>query len=468
MRGRKSCREYNEDKVENSAAAEHETPVDLDGVARFGDARQVPEKLSASEEKEEILEVSSFEGHDDIDEDEDKNDGMQPWQSSAARNYATSPAPSEAGEDTEQPKDAPKKNADVENVADDTGFVADSEEDEDQDAENSGEDSSWSEDDDEGRRETQKARPHSSRRKRGGDIAAHGILLQRFDENIIEEISNDDVSTASLPPWAYLIVGNIANKRTWHLPVRDAQGRISRKLLTKARQILQRGITTSKSTSIKTTREVRMRVRRLSRHVWPGLPTLEVHSSMKLDKAEDTIDEKLKSELHYLQNAYKRANPDHEDDEGARRVEHTLLREETQALLKELQPSPKEEPSDGEGDEEMDEDTEEVVQMKQAAALVEKMRSRRKQMMRSITAPAQLPSEKALDKPSRSLEAPKMPRLTSDSVLTKPSRGGMLRIVADPVCIGNSKAALRAKKLERHRVSQRGTRSGMPRFGKRP
>ena len=173
---------------------------------------------------------------------------------------------------------------------------------------------------------------------------------------------------------------------------------------------------------------------------------------MKLDKAEDTIDEKLKSELHYLQNAYKRANPDHEDDEGARRVEHTLLREETQALLKELQPSPKEEPSDGEGDEEMDEDTEEVVQMKQAAALVEKMRSRRKQMMRSITAPAQLPSEKALDKPSRSLEAPKMPRLTSDSVLTKPSRGGMLRIVADPVCIGNSKAALRAKKLERHRA----------------
>ena len=146
------------------------------------------------------MEVSSFEGDDDIDEDEVKNDGMQPWQVQL-REYATSPAPSEAVEDTEQGM-LPKKMQTLKKVADDKGFVADSEEDEDQDAENSGEDSSWSEDDDEGRRETQKARPHSSRRKRGGDIAAHGILLQRFDENIIEEISNDDVSTASLPPWS--------------------------------------------------------------------------------------------------------------------------------------------------------------------------------------------------------------------------------------------------------------------------
>ena len=277
--------------------------------------------------------MSSFDGDVEDEEHETEREateeaGMQPWQSTPLLAPARSSSPQVA-----------------EAKVDDESFQADSEEEEEERGEDfepekedgdDANDSSWSEDDDEGRRETRKVRPTLTR-KRGVPSIARGTMLKRFDETLIEEITNEEMSSSNLPPWSYLIVGDIKNRRTWHLPVRDADGRISRKLLTKVRQTLQRGVvsasTSSKAPSIMTTRQVRMRVRRLSRHVWPGLPALDVHSSMKLDATEDASERQLKSELFYLQQTYKLANPDHDDDEAARRVEHTLVREEA-ALLR--------------------------------------------------------------------------------------------------------------------------------------
>ena len=400
--------------------------------AKMGALHHVEKKVEEKDGDIDALEVSSFEGDEDEEEMTTRSSSEgKAWQSPA-------PTPEKVDKDD---------NYDEENEDDDDKHS-------EFDDESDGNDSSWSEDDAEGRTYTRKS---SSTRGRRRGVAQKlklmsGPLLRSFDETKIEDITTKEVAASQLPAWAYLIVGDISNKRTWHLPCRDAEGRISTKLLKKARQLLMKGRPDKISGSyFTTTRVERMRMRRLSRHVWPGLPELKVHVSLKMDLSEDDSPAKPKSELHYLQKIHALANPEDQSDQ-TRRVTTKLMREDTKALLEEYGSKAAGEDAEDAAD---DAETERMAEMKKTADVVEKIRARRLRLTASSSLPEMGSDKVAKTKGSSPAKPNNMPRLTSDSAVVlgrqRQDTSSALLVVADSKCMGSSKAAIRARKLSMHR-----------------
>ena len=130
--------------------------------------------------------------------------------------------------------------------------------------------------------------PKKSRAKRKTRKGKPSIPLP--DPSNLEKCSTHTLTGKdinALPCWAYLIVEDKHNKRTWHLPVRDKEGKINKPLLSKVRQSLITGKYKGRPLDARITQRVRNRINHVFRIAWPGLPEPKFSEALLADEEEE-------------------------------------------------------------------------------------------------------------------------------------------------------------------------------------